>query len=194
MAIAYGKTPRRGSGSPSSTAAVSEMMAALPHSDLLRPKDAATIEEERRAIVSNEAREFFKDGLLAHEILEQFPDEPWMAEKIGEWEVVYRREQIAFIEGQDKPAPKFAPTPLKVSKPSDNEYLPLPALAVDLPDKKAVAINVTAWRSDTGEGVEMLVWLPRSQIKGDTVAQWIVDKKREEIEAEYPVSKIDGLP
>ena len=33
----------------------------------------------------------------------------WMKYKIGDWEVVFRREQLQFVESRNAPAPKFAP-------------------------------------------------------------------------------------
>ncbi|NOX50284.1 MAG: hypothetical protein GXP16_07075 [Gammaproteobacteria bacterium] len=98
-------------------------------------------------------RALFDRGLLGHVILERFPEEQhWMCKKMGDWEVIYRREQIQFIEGRGKPKPIFSDAPkLKVS---DDDYLPLPALATDKPHLKAVAIKATVWRSDMGEGVE----------------------------------------
>lgn len=102
-----------------------------------------------------------------------------MQPKMGEWEVEFRREQIHFIEGGKAAAPQqndytdlvqnpgYKPPEKKPDKPApqnkDKDYLPLPTVAIDRP--KAIAMNVTVWRGDTGEGVEEMVWFPKSQLK-----------------------------
>ena len=191
MAISYGKRERGKNPSPSSTRTVAAEVAARPHLDLLPPPDPMIKENERRAEVSNEARSLFHTGLLAHEILDRYQDEAhWMSAKVGEWEVVYRREQLAFLEGQDKPAPKFSAPAVK----RNDDYLPMPEIEVDKPHLKAVGVKTTVWRSDTGEAVDELVWIPRKFIKGDQVKKWIVDRKLEELEAKYPIASIDNFP
>lgn len=186
IAHAYGTFKRSNGASPSSSGSIDAAIAAAPYANLLPREDPQIAENARRAAPYDEVREKFHAGLLGHEILELFPNEQhWMPEKMGEWEVVFRREQVQFIEVQDKPAPTF--TAPKMRKVVSSDHLPLPELEVDKPHMKAVAIKVTIWRSDTGEGVEELVWFPRSQIKNGKAAKWIEDKKREEIEARYPV-------
>jgi len=191
MTMAYGKFKREKARSPSSLGAIKAAIAASPHADLVPPPDPQIAEDARRAEVSNEARVLFHDGLLAHEILEHYPDEPWMADKIGEWEVVYRREQIQFVEGMDKPAPTFTPP---APKAPVGDVLELPVLAIDKPHLKAVAIRVEVCCNKTGEVCEEMVWFPRSQIKDGTVPKWLVGKKREELDKKYPKAIIEGLP
>lgn len=191
MAMAYGKMKREKSRTPSSSGAIKAAIAAAPHADLIPPPDPQEIETARRAEVSNEARGLFHKGLLAHEILERYPNEPWMADHIGDWEVVFRREQIQFVEGLDKPQPKFSP-PKPIA--SSGDVLPLPPIAIDKPHLKAVAIKVDVCSGDTGEVTEEMVWFPRSQIKGGTVPRWLVGKKLEELEKKFPGASFDGLP
>ena len=196
MTISYGKRSLGKRPSPSSTRAVAAEMAASPHADVLPPPDPAIKETARRAEISNEARALLYQGLCAHEILERYPEEShWMAEHVRDWEVVHRREQMDVVEGQDKPAPKFsAPAPAPASPKPKDGYLPLPPVDVDKPKFKSVGIKATVWRSDTGEGVEEMVWWPRKLIKDGKVSQWIVDKKRAELEEKYPVQSIDNFP
>lgn len=193
MAMAYGKFKREKSRSPSSSGAIKDAIAAGPHADLIPPPDPMIAETARRAEVSNEARGLFHKGLLAHEILERYPHEAhWMAERVGDWEVVYRREQIQFVEGLDKPAPQF--TPPKPTAVAGGDMVPLPSIAIDKPHLKAVAINVEVCCSKTGEVTDDMVWFPRSQVKGESVPKWLVGKKREELEKKFPGASFDGLP
>jgi|GEM_PF-4906322 len=185
MAMNYGKMKREKSRSPSSSGAIKDAIAAHPHADVIPPPDPMIAETARRAGVSNEARRLFYTGLVAHEILERYPSEQhWMAEKIGDWEVVHRREQMQVVEGLDKPVPKFS-TPKPKPQPSTGEYLPLPPIAVDKPRLKSVGVNVTVIDESTGECKEEMVWLPRKMIKGDQVSAWIVGERRKELEKEY---------
>jgi len=41
---------------------------------------------------------------------------------------------------------------------------------------------------------EEVVWFPRSQIKDGKVPKWLVDKKREEVEAKFPGATIANFP
>ena len=196
MTMAYGKRNKRTTPSPSSSGAIKLAVAACPHANLLPPPDPMIAETARRAEVSNEARGHFYAGLLGHEILARYPEENhWMAEKMGEWEVVFRREQIQFIENLDKPTPKpkFTPAP-PAPKAAKSEYLPLPPIDVDKPKLKSVGITATIVRSDTGEVVEEMVWWPRKMIKGGKVSSWIVGEKRKELEAKFPIASIENFP
>lgn len=190
----YGKFKRSKSPSPSSSIAVKEALSEGPHKDLLPPPDPMIAETARRAAITNEARELFYDGLLSHEILERYPDERhWMGREIGDWEVVFRREQLQFVENADKPAPKFnAPSPRRNS--SRGAMLSLPALAIDKPHLKAVAICVEVCDPKTRAVTEEMVWFPRSQIKDGNAPHWLVGKKREELEAKFPGASFEGLP
>lgn len=193
MAHEYGRIKRGEAASPSSSGAIRMALVAHPHANLLRPENPQIAETARRSAFYDVVRGRFEAGMLAHEILDRYPEERhWLQAKLGDWEVVFRREQLDFIENRNQPEPIFSATEAQQSVEAD--YLPLPALEVDKPHLKAVAIKATVWRSDTGKAVEELVWLPRSQIKEGMVSKWIVDKKRKEIEAKYPVKSIDNFP
>jgi len=192
MNMAYGKFKREKSRSPSSSIAVKEAIATAPHADLLPPPDPMIAETARRAEVSNEARGLFQQSLIAHEILERYPEEKhWMAEHIGDWEVVYRREQIQFVEGLDKPVPAF--TPPKPKAPA-GDMMALPSIAIDKPHLKAIAIAIEICCRKTGEVTEDMVWFPRSQVKDGQVPKWLVGKKREELATKFPKATFEGLP
>lgn len=188
-----GKLKRDRTISPSSSAAVKEALARAPHANLL-PPDLEAIETARRAEILNGAKVLFNDGLLAHEILERYPAEHhWMAERIADLEVVFRREQIQFVENQNKPTPVFnAPKPSRRS--AESNMVPLNKIAIDRPHLKAVAIKVELCHTKTGELTEEMVWFPRSQLKRGEVPAWLVKKKREELEAKHPKATISGLP
>ncbi|MFT4562274.1 MAG: hypothetical protein ACI9BW_002018 [Gammaproteobacteria bacterium] len=196
MTKPYGKLSKSKTPSPSSSKAVAAAIAACPHNNLLPPPSPEIAETARRAAFYGEVRDHLEQGLLGHEILALFPqEEHWMHQEMSLWEVIFRREQIDFIENLDKPAPKFtAGTPKPKLQAVVNDYLPPPELAIDNPDKKAVAIKATVWRSDTGEGVEELVWFPRSQIKDGKASAWITGLKRKELEEKYPVASITNFP
>ena len=173
--------------------AVKAKLAEAPHGDLLRP-DLEGIETARRAELVNEAQEFFHDGLLSHEILERYPEErDWMKDRLADLEVVFRREQIQFVESIDKPKPVFsAPKPERQPKPGS--MVSLPALAIDRPHLKAVAISVDVCSNKSGEITEEMVWFPRSQVENGEVPKWLVEKKLEELQKKHRNCCFSGLP
>lgn len=179
--------------SPSSSKAVKEALAANPHNNLLsNADDIEAAEAARRNDIYKIVKEMFHDGLLAYEILEEFPDErSWMADKIADWEVIYRREQLAFLDRQERTKPVFGEVKTAATK---GDFLPMPPVDIDKPHLKAVGLKVTVWRSDTGEPVEELVWIPRSQMKDGMASRWIVDRIRADLEEKFPMSLVENLP
>ena len=183
MHQSYGKIKREKAPSPSSTRAVTAAAKACPHANLIPPESPEVRETARRAALYDEVKPHFYSGLLAHEIIALFPDEAhWMKHKIGEWEVVFRREQLQFVESQNAPAPKFAPSKPAARAKTNNLY-EMPEI-IDERDL-SVAINVTVVNQDTGECHDKKVFFPKSQLKDGRATKWIVDTKRKELEDEF---------
>lgn len=190
--LKFGGSRRPRGPSPSSSASVKAALAANPHNNLLPPAPAETNETARRNEIYAAVKILFHDGLLAHEILDQYPVErEWMKDEIGDWEVIYRREQLAFLDQQNRTAPRFGEIKAAATK---GDYLPMPPADIDKPHLKAVGIKVIVWRAETGEPIEELVWFPKSQIKDGKASRWIVDKKRADLENKFPMAHVENFP